>query len=186
MLNERKKAIFLDRDGTINVDKDYLYKIEDFQFEPKADEALKILYDLGYILIIVTNQSGIARGYYSEEDVEILHQDLSKILQEKGIEISKFYYCPHHPTKGVGKYKTDCECRKPNPGMLLKGIEEFSIDTSLSYMVGDKKSDVDAGLKAGVTSIFLNNGKEEIPKDLSENVLVFKSLYDFAIFLKNK
>ena len=149
MLNERKKAIFLDRDGTINVDKDYLYKIEDFQFEPKADEALKILYDLGYILIIVTNQSGIARGYYSEEDVEILHQDLSKILQEKG-------------------------------------IEEFNIDTSLSYMVGDKKSDVDAGLKAGVTSIFLNNGKEEIPKDLSENVLVFKSLYDFAIFLKNK
>ena len=98
LLNERKKAIFLDRDGTINVDKDYLYKIEDFQFEPKADEALKILYDLGYILIIVTNQSGIARGYYSEEDVEILHQDLSKILQEKGIEISKFYYCPHHPT----------------------------------------------------------------------------------------
>ena len=186
MLNERKKAIFLDRDGTINVDKDYLYKIEDFQFEPKADEALKILYDSGYILIVVTNQSGIARGYYSEEDVEILHQNLLKILQEKGIKISKFYYCPHHPTKGVGKYKTDCECRKPNPGMLLKGIEEFNIDTSLSYMVGDKKSDVDAGLKAGVTSIFLNNGKEEVPKDLSENVLVFKSLYDFAIFLKNK
>lgn len=180
------KAIFLDRDGTINVDKEYLYKIEDFEFEPKADEALKILYNLGYILIVVTNQSGVARGYYKESDVETLHINLSKILEKKGILISKYYYCPHHPSKGIGKYKSDCACRKPNPGMLLKGIEEFDIDPSLSYMVGDKESDVEAGLNAGVKSVFLGKEKDIKIENYSNNISIFNSLYDFAISLKNK
>lgn len=180
------KAIFLDRDGTINIDKEYLFKIEDFEFESKAEEALKILYDLGYILIVVTNQSGVARGYYKESDVETLHIKLSKILEKKGIVISKYYYCPHHPVKGIGKYKTDCSCRKPNPGMLLKGIEEFNLNPSLSYMVGDKESDVEAGLNAGVKSVFLGKEKDIKIDNYSNNISVFNSLYDFAISLKNK
>ena len=186
MLNERKKAIFLDRDGTINVDKDYLYKIEDFQFEPKADEALKILYDLGYILIVVTNQSGIARGYYSEEDVEILHQDLSKILQEKGIEISKFYYCPHHPEKGIGKYKVECQCRKPKTGMLDAAIKDLNIDVENSYMIGDTLADIDAGFNAGLTSILVKtgHGMETLEKLGDRKVEIYNSLYDFALKLK--
>ena len=180
------KAIFLDRDGTINIDKEYLYKIEDFEFEPKADEALKILYDLGYILIVVTNQSGVARGYYKEEDVVTLHSNLSKILEKKGVIISKYYYCPHHPSKGIGKYKTDCSCRKPNPGMLLKGIEEFNVDPLNSYMVGDKPSDIEAGINAGVNPIFLGNEKDIKISNYSNNISIFNSLYDFAISLKNK
>lgn len=183
---EKRKAIFLDRDGTINIDKEYLYKIEDFEFEPKACEALKILSDLGYLLIIVTNQSGVARGYYKEEDVELLHRDLLQILLEKGIKISKVYYCPHHPTKGIGKYKIDCDCRKPSPGMILNGIKDFNIDPSLSYMIGDKKSDVEAGIRACVSSVFLNNGKEKIDNNFPQDVLIFNSLYDFAIFLKKQ
>ncbi|NME35995.1 MULTISPECIES: D-glycero-beta-D-manno-heptose 1,7-bisphosphate 7-phosphatase [Fusobacterium] len=182
---KKNKAIFLDRDGTINIDKDYMYRIEDFEFEPKADEALKILNDLGYILIVVTNQSGVARGYYTEKDIQTLHEKLSKILKEKNINISKFYYCPHHPTKGIGEYKLDCFCRKPYPGMLLKGMDEFNIDPSLSFMVGDKLSDVEAGLKADVTPVILKTRNDIDFSSLSENILVFNSLYDFAINLKN-
>ncbi|MEG0729906.1 MAG: HAD family hydrolase [Cetobacterium sp.] len=114
-----KKTIFLDRDGTINVEKNYLHKIEDFEFENRAIEALKILSDLGYQLIVVTNQSGIARGYYGEEDLEKLNNYMMEELKKNGVEITACYFCPHHLEKGVGRYKVECECRKPNPGMLL-------------------------------------------------------------------
>lgn len=131
-----KKAILLDRDGTINVEKDYLHKIEDFEFEKNVIEALKIFSDLGYTMAVVTNQSGIARGYYTEDDLQKLNEYIKRELEKHGIVIEKFYYCPHHPEKGIGKYKTVCMCRKPNTGMLEAAIEEFDIDRTVSLWWG--------------------------------------------------
>lgn len=153
-----RKAVFLDRDGTINVEKDYLHRIEDFEFIPGAPEAIKKLKDAGFLVIVVTNQSGVGRGYYTLQDVERLHEHIQKKLSEAGTSIDAFYVCPHHPTKGVGEYKKDCDCRKGSPGMLLKAAREFDIDLSRSYMVGDKEADVEAGENAGCRSIMVLTG----------------------------
>lgn len=180
------KAIILDRDGTINVEKDYLHKIEDFEFEEGVVEGLKILSNLGYIFVVVTNQSGIARGYYTEEDLIKLNNHISDILEKNGIRIEKFYYCPHHPEKGVGKYKVECECRKPNPGMLEEAIREFNIDREKSFMVGDNISDVEAGINARVTPILVETGHgiEHIKKIKKLKVKSYKNLLDFAVDLE--
>ena len=135
------KAIFLDRDGTINVEKDYLYRIEDFEFLPRVIDALKLLQSAGYLLIIITNQSGIARGYYKESDYEKLNAWMLKELKQKGINISAVYHCPHHPNAKIDKYRVNCSCRKPNKGLFEKAINDFNIDLSLSYSIGDKIRD---------------------------------------------
>ncbi|STO32193.1 D,D-heptose 1,7-bisphosphate phosphatase [Fusobacterium necrogenes] len=180
------KAIILDRDGTINIEKDYLHKIEDFEFEEGVVEGLKILADLGYIFVVVTNQSGIARGYYTEEDLEILNNYIGEILEKEGIKIKKFYFCPHHPEKGVGKYKVECNCRKPNPGMLEEAIKEFDIDREKSFMIGDNISDIEAGINANVTPILLEtgHGMEHLTKIKRMKVKNYRNLLDFANFLK--
>ncbi len=182
------KAIILDRDGTINVEKDYLHKIEDFEFEKGVIEGLKILSQLGYIFIVVTNQSGIARGYYSEEDLEILNNHIGEILLKEGIKIEKFYYCPHHPEKGVGKYKVECNCRKPNPGMLEEAIKEFNIDREKSFMIGDNISDIEAGIRAKVTPILVETGHgvEHLKKVDEMKVLRYKTLLEFSKTLIDK
>ena len=180
------KAIFLDRDGTINIDKGYMYKIEEFEFIDKAEEALKILSDLGYILIVVTNQSGIARGYYTEEQLENLNNFMIEKLEEQGIEIKKCYYCPHHAEKGIGKYKIECDCRKPNPGMVLQGIKEFDINPEESYIVGDKLSDAEAGIKAGIKGVVVQTGLEPVYEIENKEILLYHSLYDFAKDLLKK
>lgn len=182
----KKKAIFLDRDGTINIDKHYMYKIEDFEFVDGAVEGLKILNEMGYILIVVTNQGGIGRGLFSEEDTEKLNNFMVEELYKKGIEIKKCYYCPHHPEKGLGKYKVDCSCRKPNPGMILQGAEEFDIDLENSYMIGDKFIDAQAGLNAGVKPIIVKTGKEITQEILDSNIPVYSTIYEFAKFLLKK
>lgn len=181
------KAIILDRDGTINVEKDYLHKIEDFEFEVSVIEGLKILADLGYIFVVVTNQSGIARGYYTETDLEILNSYIGKVLEEKGIEIRKFYYCPHHFEKGIGKYKVECDCRKPKSGMLEKAIKEFNIDRKKSFMIGDNITDIEAGINANVTPILVETGHGIEYLDIAKRMGVksYKTLLDFANFLKN-
>lgn len=184
----KNKAIFLDRDGTINIDKNYLYKLEEFEFIPKVIDGLKILSELGYIFIIVTNQAGIGRGYYTEEDLEKLNDFMIKEFLKNGIEIKKCYFCPHHLENGIGKYKVDCDCRKPKPRMLLNGIEEFNVDPALSYMIGDKLSDAYAGINASIKSVLVETGKkitEEIKKEcLKNDIKIYKSIYDFAITLK--
>lgn len=135
------KAIFLDRDGTINVDKKYLSKIEDFEYLSGAIEGLKLLQDAGYLLIIITNQSGIARGYYTEDDFSKLNDWMIQNLKSRGIEISKVYYCPHHLDGKIEKYRVDCNCRKPKLGLYQKAIEDFDIDLSESWTIGDKLRD---------------------------------------------
>lgn len=182
-----RKAIFLDRDGTINVEKDYLYKIEDFQFETGALKGLKIFKELGYIVIVVTNQSGIARGYYTEEELIKLNEYMMLKVKENGGEISKCYFCPHHLEKGINQYRIDCNCRKPNIGMLEKGKNEFNIDMENSYIVGDKISDINAGIKAGLTPILVKTGYGRTTME-KENITceVYDNLGEFAMELRKK
>lgn len=135
------RAIFLDRDGTINVEKHYLHKIEDFEFLPGVIEGLKLLQDAGFLLIIVTNQSGIGRGYYSEEDFNVLTKWMMQTLEQSGVKITQVYFCPHLPDAMIEKYRKDCDCRKPRLGMYLKAVEDYDIDLSQSYVIGDKIRD---------------------------------------------
>lgn len=136
------KAIFLDRDGTINVEKHYLYKIEDFEFLPGVLEGLRMFQDAGYLLLILTNQSGIARGYYTEEDLLVLNRWMLGILESAGIYIEKLYYCPHLPDAKIEKYRKICNCRKPSIGMYEQAIREFEIDLGKSFAIGDKTRDL--------------------------------------------
>lgn len=180
-----KKIIFLDRDGTINVEKDYLHKIEDFQFEEGAQEAIKIFKELGYEVIVLTNQSGIARGYYSEEDLINLNNYMIEEVKKFGGDILDAFYCPHHPTKGVGKYKVDCDCRKPHKGMLIEASKKYDIDFSNSFMVGDKNSDVELTKDTEITPVLVRTGygrKSEKSKKI--DCLVFDNLLNFAYSLK--
>ena len=131
----------MDRDGTINVDKDYLYKIEDFEFLPGALEALKKLQNAGYLLIIITNQSGIARGYYTEEDFQKLNSWMLETLENEGIHISAVYYCPHHPKAPIEKYRTECQCRKPKLGMYEQAVRDFDLEVGKCLAVGDRLRD---------------------------------------------
>lgn len=144
------KALFLDRDGVINIEKDYLYKIEDFEFIDGIFEICSYYQDLGFKIFVVTNQSGIARGYYKESDFKKLTIWMVKTFLDNGIDIQKVYFCPHHPTVS-GK----CDCRKPKPGMLLKAKLEFDIDLKNSIIIGDKEKDIEAGLNAGLKETYL-------------------------------
>ena len=152
------KVVFLDRDGTINEEVHYLYRPEDFKFLPGVPEALKMLTDSGYKLVVVTNQAGVARGYYSEADVVKLHGYVNQLLKPYGTGIHGFYYCPHHPEHGKGRYKMACGCRKPGIGLFEQAEKDFAVDKSASYMIGDKLLDVEAGKRYGVTSILVGTG----------------------------
>ncbi|WP_054741953.1 D-glycero-alpha-D-manno-heptose-1,7-bisphosphate 7-phosphatase [Cellulosilyticum ruminicola] len=156
------KAVFLDRDGTINVEKNYLYKIEDFEFIQGVPEAIKLLNDAGYLVIVITNQAGIARGYYTEEDMHKLHRYINQELIKYGAHIDAYYFCPHHPVHGIGEYKKDCNCRKPKTGMLEAAIKDFDIDVSKSYMFGDKEWDVEAGERMGVLGFRVDEHENEL------------------------
>ena len=143
VISIKNKTIFLDRDGTINIDRDYVYKISDFEFIPNAPNALKLLQDAGYLLIIITNQSGIARGYYTEDDYNVLNDWMLKTLKEKyNVHITASYFCPHHPSGAVEKYRIDCNCRKPQIGLFEQAIKDFDIDVDHSFAVGDKLRDL--------------------------------------------
>ncbi len=153
-----RPAVFLDRDGTINVEKNYLHRIEDFQFIDGAPEAIKELNRAGYLVLVVTNQSGVARGYFSLAEVDALHQHLAQSLADAGAHIDGFYVCPHHPTAGEGEWRRVCSCRKGEPGLLLQAASEHGIDLSRSYMIGDKEADIEAGEKAGCSSLLVLTG----------------------------
>ncbi|MEN8687554.1 MAG: D-glycero-beta-D-manno-heptose 1,7-bisphosphate 7-phosphatase [Desulfuromonadales bacterium] len=155
---EKKPAVFLDRDGTINVDKHYLHKGEDFEFILGVPQAIKKLKKAGYLVIVVTNQSGVARGYFSLDDVTRLHEHMQKQLAAAGTGIDAFYVCPHHPAKGQGEYLKKCDCRKGRPGLLLQASADLGIDLQKSYMIGDKLADIEAGENAGCQPILVLTG----------------------------
>ena len=182
-----KKAIFLDRDGTINVEKDYIYKSEDLVFEEGTIEALKTFKNLGYILIVVSNQSGIARGYFTEEDLNIFNNNMNEILKKNGVEITEFYCCPHHPD-GIGEYKKVCECRKPNNKMIEDAIKKYNIDREKSYMIGDKISDIGAGIKSNLKTVLVKTGYglKDMEKIDKKETLICENLKDFSEILKRE
>jgi D-glycero-D-manno-heptose 1,7-bisphosphate phosphatase len=152
-----KRAVFLDRDGTINVEKGYLYQAKDFEFIPGVPEAVRLLNEAGIMVVAVTNQSGVARGYYSEEDVENLHRHINRELESSGAHVDAWLYCPHHPA-GRGSYALPCDCRKPLPGMLHEAARCYGIDLEHSIMIGDKLADIEAGQAAGCRTILVRTG----------------------------
>lgn len=165
------KAIFLDRDGTINVEKDYLYRVEDFEFLPGVIEALQLLQSAGFLLIMITNQSGIARGFYNEEDFQILCQWMTNVLDKKSIKIQRIYYCPHHPEAAVPEYRMDCSCRKPGLGLFHQAINDFDLDLKSCYAIGDKIRDVAICSEGAKGFLIGNNEKPEtIEKVLHEEI----------------
>ena len=144
------KALFLDRDGVINKEVNYLFKIEDFEFIDGIFDLCRHYQEKGYLIIVVTNQSGIARGYYSEKDFEILTSWMNNEFEHEGIDLHKVYYCPHHPD-----ISGECECRKPDIGMFKEAEEEFGVDLVNSIMVGDNERDIEAAIKAGLQETYL-------------------------------
>ena len=162
-LSNKQKAVFLDRDGTINKYVGFLRNINDFELIDGVAEAIKKINASGYLAIIVTNQPVIARGEVTFQKLEEIHNKMETELGLQGAYLDAIYYCPHHPHKGyegeVPELKIECDCRKPKPGMLLKAASEYNIDLSQSYMIGDDEIDIKAGLAAGCKSILVN-GKE--------------------------
>lgn len=149
------KAVFLDRDGIVNIDKRYVHRKEEFEFTDGIFELCKFFQERNFLIFVITNQAGIGRGYYTEDDFSVLTDWMKNRFKENGILITDVYYCPHHPKNGIGKYKIDCECRKPNPGMILEIAEKHSVDLSSSVLIGDKTSDIEAGISAKIKNNFL-------------------------------
>ncbi|MCG5030286.1 D-glycero-beta-D-manno-heptose 1,7-bisphosphate 7-phosphatase [Mesosutterella sp. OilRF-GAM-744-9] len=144
------KAVFLDRDGVINVDRAYVHRIEDFSFVPGTLDACRLFRQQGFRLFVVTNQSGIGRGYFSEQDFSKLTEWMLAEMARAGAEIEKVYFCPHHPEAAIPRYRKVCGCRKPAPGMIEAAIRDFGIDPARSVIFGDSLSDVQAGSAAGL------------------------------------
>ena len=173
-----QKAVFLDRDGTLNVHKGYITDPDETELTENSAKAINIMHSLGYLVIVVTNQPVIARGDCTEKRLNEIHNRLEMLLSQEGAYLDGIYYCPHHPDKGyegeVAELKIPCSCRKPEAGMLFKAQRDFNIDLSASFMVGDSVADVTAGKKAGCTSVLIGNHEEE-------SCNVCESVYDFCV-----
>lgn len=176
-LKNKQKAIFLDRDGTINKYVGFLRDIDEFELLDGVADAVRALNEAGYLVIVATNQPVIARGEVSIEELQQIHNKMETLLGEKGAYVDKIYYCPHHPDKGFEgerpEYKMVCNCRKPKPGMLFQAAKEFNIDLAQSWMVGDQKSDIQTGKAAGCHTALIGND------EYGQNMTV-GSLLEFA------
>ncbi len=162
MIEAKKwQAVFLDRDGTINEEVGYLDRMEKLQLLPGAAEAIRLINASGMKAVVVTNQSGVARGIFTESFVAETHARLREMLRAEGASLDGIYFCPHHPTEGLVEYLKICDCRKPAPGMLIRAAEELRIDPLRSYMVGDTLKDIEAGAKAGAQGILVRTGYGE-------------------------
>ncbi len=154
----RSKAVFFDRDGTLNLDIHYLHRPEDFRWMPDAKEAVRYVNDHGYLAILVTNQSGVARGYFEERDVVRVYDWMNAELAKEGAHLDALYYCPHHPEGSVPQYARICTCRKPGPGLVNRACSDFAIDKTRSYFVGDTETDMACARNAGVRGVRYEGG----------------------------
>ncbi len=172
-----QRAAFLDRDGVINIDTHYLHRWEDFHYVPGAVDAMRQLHSAGYSLVVVTNQSGIARGYYTEADFQQLTTQMCADLAAQGCPITAVYHCPHLPNATVPELRHDCDCRKPGPGMIVRACAQWQLDPATSVMVGDKASDIEAARAAGVGRAFLvTSGHALTPEERQLADAVFDDL----------
>lgn len=169
MPNRKRPAIFFDRDGVLNHDQGYTHRIEEFQWMDGAIEAIKLFNDLGWLVFVVTNQAGVARGFYEESAVVELHNWMQEQLRLRGAHVDAFYFCPHHPDGSVRDLSIACDCRKPDAGMLLKAFEEWPmVDIENSWLIGDKPSDIEAANRAGIKSVlFTGSGLLGVARDLA-------------------
>ena len=160
-MSYKQKAIFLDRDGTLNKYKGFITQADDIELIEGVAEAVKLINKSGYLAIIITNQPVVARGECTCNEIEIIHNRLEGLLGKKGAYIDAVYYCPHHPDRGfageVEELKFECECRKPKPGLIYKAANDFNIDISESYMFGDNSIDIETGINAGCKRSFIVN-----------------------------
>jgi D-glycero-D-manno-heptose 1,7-bisphosphate phosphatase len=175
------KALFLDRDGVVNTEKNYVFRIEDFEFITGIFDLCSRARELGFRLFIITNQAGIARGYYTTTDYETLTAWMLDEFSSRDIHIEHVYYCPFHATAGIGKYRQDSFDRKPNPGMILRAKAAFNLDLPGSVLIGDKDSDIEAGQTAGVGYNVLLT--PDMADTGSPGELRFSSLADIAAWL---
>ncbi len=157
-MKKSNRAVFLDRDGTINEEVGYLDSLDRLVIFPAAFDAVRMLNEAGFKVVVVTNQSGVARGFFDEDFVDTVHARMDEIFREKGAIIDRFYYCPHHPTEGIDRYRILCDCRKPAPGMLIKASEELCIDLAGSYVVGDMAKDIILANNVGAGGILVRTG----------------------------
>lgn len=184
----KRRAVFIDRDGTVNKDTVHLFRKEDFEFLPDADKAIAEIKKSDYLAVVVTNQAGIAKGLYSPDDADSLHSYIDSLLNEKlSVIADGYYYCPHHPDAVVEKYKKICSCRKPQPGLILRAVSDFAeigieIDLEKSFMVGNRSSDTLAGLNAGIKNSILIGSDE--PFNAETASAHYESLYDFSLKIK--
>lgn len=178
------RALFLDRDGVINVDHGYVIRKQDFEFVDGIFDLCRAARQLGYAIFVVTNQAGIGRGYYSEQDFVALMRWVSGVFESERAAIDKVYFCPTHPVHGVGKYKVESPLRKPGPGMILRAASEFAIDLAQSVLVGDRESDMQAGIAAGVGCNLLYRGRAVADLKCAAGAQTVASLRDVIAYLR--
>ena len=157
-MKQSHRAVFIDRDGTISEEVGYINHPERFRLFSYAAEAIKLLNESGWLAILTTNQAGLARGYFTEEMIGIVHQQLQRDLNSGGASLDAIYYCAHHPSVGEPPYRYDCDCRKPRPGLVQRAVADFEIDLNQSWMIGDRYSDIELARNAGVRSAFVLSG----------------------------
>lgn len=187
----KNRAVFLDRDGTINEEMGYINDISRFIIFEFVTEAIKVLNNAGYLVIVVTNQSGVARGYFTEALVQKVHQHLQETVESASARIDRIYYCPHHPIEGKGKYKKVCSCRKPGTGMISMAQKEFNIDLTKSYMIGDRYKDVLFAKTAGLCPIMVKTGyglgelEHQRTSWKTQPHFIAQNLLEAAVFIRN-
>ena len=158
-MSETRRAVFLDRDGTLNIERELVRTPEDLELIPGAVDALRLLSTAGYALVVVTNQSAIARGLLQPRELEAVHASLRATLEASSVELTDILYCPHHPSAGEPPLRTECGCRKPEPGLITRAAEEHRLDLSASWLIGDAARDIEAGRRAGVRTLLVETGK---------------------------
>ncbi|MBN1830060.1 MAG: D-glycero-beta-D-manno-heptose 1,7-bisphosphate 7-phosphatase [Deltaproteobacteria bacterium] len=172
------RAVFLDRDGTINEEAGYIRTLQDLKIYPWTIEAISHINAMGMLAVVVSNQSGVARAFFDEAFVGAVHDRIREELALQGARIDRFYYCPHHPTEGRAPYRSDCDCRKPKPGLLLRAARELSIELSGSYMIGDSLRDILAAKACGVKALLVRTGYGKNVSDTTAAIHVADDLLE--------